>query len=141
MKTRLYLHREWSPHCTYPYSNIETEQLLTVWYNARYREAHCLFGLRKHGVLYIFISLSSVTYLSCTAGHARPLLHLSARFAKLSPGVAVTFLATDGFFERVKTELARAFADGDEELSNRVRCVQLIFAPCHETTDPVVAYA
>ncbi|KAI0823361.1 UDP-Glycosyltransferase/glycogen phosphorylase [Trametes gibbosa] len=61
-------------------------------------------SVRKHVVAY-----------PCQAwGHARPLCSLVTRFVKLSP-VYVTLLTHDGFFERVKGEIARAFEPHEQE--------------------------
>lgn len=51
-------------------------------------------------------------------GHVRPLIHLSARIVKLRP-IVVTFVTTNAFYERAKTELTRSFED--EESAKRVR--------------------
>ena len=48
------------------------------------------------------------------------MLNYSARLVKLQP-VTVTFLITDGFYERATKELARSFEDGEEAFAQRVR--------------------
>ncbi|KAI0743908.1 UDP-Glycosyltransferase/glycogen phosphorylase [Daedaleopsis nitida] len=58
-------------------------------------------------------------------GHVRPLIHLAARFVKLRPGVIVTFLTTDGFYDRVKTELSRSFEQHEQELAERMRVISI----------------
>ncbi|KAI1796353.1 UDP-Glycosyltransferase/glycogen phosphorylase [Ganoderma leucocontextum] len=66
-------------------------------------------------------------------GHARPLINLVARFVRLRP-VTVTLMATDGFYDRIKNELARSFDADEEELAARIRViaigdVQFFFSP------------
>ena len=53
-------------------------------------------------------------------GHARPLIHLSARLAKLRP-VNITILTSTLFHPRITTELARNFDPEEEEYAKRVR--------------------
>ncbi len=53
-------------------------------------------------------------------GHLRPLIHLSARFVKLRP-VVVTLLVSNGYCDRIKTELSRSFEEGDVEHAKRIR--------------------
>ncbi|KAI0779720.1 UDP-Glycosyltransferase/glycogen phosphorylase [Fomes fomentarius] len=53
-------------------------------------------------------------------GHVRPLIHLSARIVKLR-SITVTFVTTNAFYERAKTELTRSFED--EESAKRVRII------------------
>ncbi|KAI0738932.1 UDP-Glycosyltransferase/glycogen phosphorylase [Daedaleopsis nitida] len=56
-------------------------------------------------------------------GHVRPLIHLAARLVKLRR-LNLTFLTTNGYIERVKTELARSFEDGDDdEYAKRIRVI------------------
>ena len=55
------------------------------------------------------------------SGHVRPLIHLSARFVKLRPAAVVTLLTSNGWLERVQTELAASFERGDEECAKRIR--------------------
>ncbi|PIL34101.1 hypothetical protein GSI_03812 [Ganoderma sinense ZZ0214-1] len=57
-------------------------------------------------------------------GHARPLTNLFARFVKLRP-VTVTLIATNGFYDRVKNELARSFDAGEEELAACIRVIAI----------------
>lgn len=57
-----------------------------------------------------------------SSGHARPLINLFARFVKLRP-VTVTLIATNAFYDRVKSELARSFDADEEELAARIRSV------------------
>ena len=58
-------------------------------------------------------------------GHARPLINLAARLARLRP-VTFTFLTTDDFYDRINKELARSFDTDEEELASRVRSVLVI---------------
>ncbi len=56
-------------------------------------------------------------------GHARPLVHLSARLVKLRP-VNVTILTNTAYYTRITTELARSFEPEDEEHAKRIRFVE-----------------
>ena len=56
-------------------------------------------------------------------GHMRPLIHLAARIVKLRPGIVLTMLTTDSYYERVKIELARNFDENglEDECANLKR--------------------
>ncbi len=70
---------------------------------------HCLINLR-------------IALMQLFVGHARPLVNLVARFVRLRP-VTVTLLTTDGFYDRIKNELARSFDPDEEALAARIRSV------------------
>ena len=55
-------------------------------------------------------------------GHARPLVNFVARLVRLRP-VTATILTTDGFYDRIKNELARSFDTDEQELAARIRFV------------------
>lgn len=55
----------------------------------------------------------------------RPLVHLAARMVKLRP-IVLTMITTHAFFDRVKTEFARSFDEGEDEYANRIRSVCMI---------------
>ncbi|KAI0371040.1 UDP-Glycosyltransferase/glycogen phosphorylase [Pilatotrama ljubarskyi] len=57
-------------------------------------------------------------------GHARPLIHLCARFVKLRE-VYVTFLVPDSLLDRATSELSRSFAPGEDQPASRLRVVSL----------------
>ncbi len=61
-------------------------------------------------------------------GHLRPLIHLSARFVKLR-SIVVTLLVSNGYCDRLKTELSRSFEEGDEH-AKRIRRVFANIATC-----------
>ncbi|TFK89457.1 glycosyltransferase family 1 protein [Polyporus arcularius HHB13444] len=65
-----------------------------------------------------------VTYTASAWGHARPLVHLSARLVKLRP-VNVTILTNTAYYTRITTELARSFEPEDEEHANRIRVISI----------------
>ena len=69
------------------------------------------------------------------SGHMRPLVHLAARMVKLRP-IVLTMITTHAFFDRVKTEFARSFDEGEDEYANRIRsvcisCFSSAFLPNH----------
>ncbi|KAM5530920.1 hypothetical protein V8D89_015410 [Ganoderma adspersum] len=57
-------------------------------------------------------------------GHARPLVNFAARLVRLRP-IMVTFLTTDGFYDRIKNELGRSFDVDEEELAARIRVIAI----------------
>ncbi|KAI0743898.1 UDP-Glycosyltransferase/glycogen phosphorylase [Daedaleopsis nitida] len=67
-------------------------------------------------------------HIACYAtqawGHIRPLCHLSARIVKLRP-VTLTYLTTNTYYDRVKTELARSFDEDEEEYAKRIRLISI----------------
>ncbi|RDX50057.1 UDP-Glycosyltransferase/glycogen phosphorylase [Lentinus brumalis] len=65
-----------------------------------------------------------VTHTASAWGHARPLVHLSARLVKLRP-VNVTLLTSTAYYTRITTELARSFEPEDEEHARRIRVISL----------------
>lgn len=54
-------------------------------------------------------------------GHARSVVTFCAQLTKLHPDVYITLLTSDGYFPRIKRELARSFDDHHEECAQRVR--------------------
>ncbi|KAI0760255.1 UDP-Glycosyltransferase/glycogen phosphorylase [Fomes fomentarius] len=68
----------------------------------------------------VVIEKHVVCYATQAWGHLRPLIHLSARFVKLRP-VVVTLLVSNGYYDRINTELSRSFEEDDEEHAKRIR--------------------
>ncbi|RPD78353.1 UDP-Glycosyltransferase/glycogen phosphorylase [Lentinus tigrinus ALCF2SS1-7] len=65
-----------------------------------------------------------VTHTTMAWGHARPLVHLSARLVKLRP-INLTLLTTSAYYPRIVTELARSFDPEEEEYATRIRVVSI----------------
>ena len=85
-----------------------------------HRHAHCVcLGYAFH-CSFLF-PLDCLT-LYGEPGHARPLVHLSARLVKLRP-INVTILTSTAYYPRITTELARSFDPEEEEYAKRIRFV------------------